>query len=204
MLTASGDAFIESVSAFTRLFCAASLVFGIGSTPLPASTLVLDPLSGSISGQAGQNIGWGFTLTSLSTTDWISVTSSALTFETNPSLGTYTDFIGLQGGPSPAFAIAPLAAWTEVFDGVTQGIGAYLLDSGAIPFSQNTGQVLVSFDTYDDDPSNGGQQTGSSSFSVPFSVTVDAPAAVPEPSTLGLAALAVLALAFRAFRVRYS
>ena len=52
----------------------------------------LDTPSGNITGSAGGNVGWGFILTSDSAA-WISVLTSSLMDETNPALGTYTDFI---------------------------------------------------------------------------------------------------------------
>jgi len=161
----------------------------------PTASLSLDPASGAIAGQPGETIGFGFTLTSNST-DWISVTSSALTFETNPSLGTFTDFIGLQGGPSPSFALAPLASWSEVFDGTSQGIGSYALDSGAIPFSQNTGQIEIAFDIFNADPSQGGTQIASDIVSAPFSITVEPEVStVPEPANCWWLACAMVVLA---------
>ena len=106
--------------------------FLLTAAALHAGTVTLDlnPLGGSITGGPGDTVGWGFKLTN-STADWISVTSSALTFETNPSLGVYTDFIGLQSGPLPSFALAPSTFWSETFDGVSQGIGSYAISSSA-------------------------------------------------------------------------
>ena len=117
----------------------------------------------------GQTTGWDFTLDN-QTPDWISVTSSALTFESNPSLGFYSDFIGLQGGPLPSFAVAPFDSWSEVFDGASQGLGSYTTFLSSAPFAENTGLVLVSFDVFNGDPTNGGAQTGSSSVTAPFTV----------------------------------
>ena len=48
-------------------------------------TLSLDPTGGAIAILPGQTSGWGFTLDN-QTAGWISVTSSALTFETNSFL----------------------------------------------------------------------------------------------------------------------
>ena len=148
-------------------------------------SLDLDPLGGSISGAPGSTIGWGFTLTN-SSTSWISVTSSALTFETNPLLGSYVDFIGLQGGPAPSFAVAPSSFWTETFDNVSQGIGSYTIPNSAELSAEDSGSILVSFDLFNSDPSDGGNQTGSSSVSAPFTVDVAPIAPVPEPSSLAL------------------
>jgi len=167
---------------------------------LPASaadmaSLTLDPPSGSIAGEPGQTAGWGFTLLWTSTTNWISVTSSALTFETNPSLGTYTDFIGLQGGPLPSFALGPSTSWQETFDNASQqGVGSFQLAGNAIPFSLDSGSIIVFFDIFDGDPLVGGSQTGSSSVTVPFSVIVNQPSGIPEPSTAVLISLSLLAI----------
>ena len=70
-----------------------------------ASTLTTTTVNGAIAGPPGGVIGWGFTLTS-DPGDWISVVTSSLIDETDPSLGVYTDFIGLEGGPVNAL-LAP-------------------------------------------------------------------------------------------------
>jgi hypothetical protein len=163
-------------------------------------TLSLDPTGGAIAILPGQTSGWGFTLDDQSA-GWISVTSSALTFETNPSLGLYTDFIGLQGGPDPSFAVAPFVSWSQAFDSVSSGLGSYNVSSSAAPFAEDTGLVLVSFDIFDGDPTNGGMQTGSSSVSAAFKVDIARPPAqVPEPSSLRLTVTAILAMAAVALR----
>jgi hypothetical protein len=149
-------------------------------------TLDLDPPGGTLSAVPGGTVGWGFTLTN-STTSWISVTSSALTFETNPSLGVYVDFIGLQGGPTPFFAVAPSTSWTQPFDGVSEGAGAYTISTSATAFALDSGLLMVGFDIFDGDPMAGGAQTGSSTVSAPFAIGVSPAAQIPEPSTLTLA-----------------
>jgi len=180
-----------------KYFLAAALMTVWGTAPLcgiPFLTITLDPAGGSISGAPGDLIGWGFTLSS-TTTDWLSGTSSALTFETNASVGIYTDFIGLQGGPPPSFAVGPLATWTQIFDGISEGAGSYAIAAGAIPFSQNSGLLLFSFDVFDGDPTLGGAQIDSDSESAPFTVTVTEPVnVVPEPATFGLLAFGLMGL----------
>jgi hypothetical protein len=165
--------------------------FLLTTATLHAGTVTLDlnPLGGSITGGTGDTVGWGFKLTN-STADWISVTSSALTFETSPSLGVYTDFIGPQSGPAPSFALPPFTFWSETFDGVSQGIGSYAIASNAALFAQDSGQILVSFDEFNGDPTNGAVQTGSSKVSAEFTVNIAPAAQVPEPSTLPLVAAA--------------
>jgi hypothetical protein len=176
--------------------------FFLTAAALRANTITLEmnPPGGSITGGPGDTVGWGFTLTN-STADWISVTSSALTFETNSILGVYTDNIGLQSGPPPSFALAPSTFWSETFDGVSQGIGAYTIASNAVLFAQDSGQILVSFDEFNGDPTNGGVQAGSSNVSAAFTVEIVPTSEVPEPSALPLVeATSVLIFAARCRR----
>ena len=188
---------MPKIKVLTRLACAAVTI----TFPLCADTvaLILKSPGPAITGAPGDTIGWGFTLDWSSPTNWISVTSSALTFETNPTLGAYTDFIALQGGPEPFHALAPNTSWSEMFDEVTQqGIGSYAIDPGAVPFSQNSGFIRVFYDIFDGNPSLGGAQIGSSEASRPFDVRITEPiAAVPEPSTLRLSLVLVLLLLLR-------
>jgi hypothetical protein len=169
-----------------------------GSLSAAGVTLLLNPPGGALLILPGQTSGWDFTLDN-PTPDWISVTSSALTFESNPSLGVYSDFIGLQGGPLPSFAVAPFDSWSQAFDGVSQGLGSYTVFLSSAPFAEDTGLVMVNFDVFNGDPTNGGAQTGSSSVTAPFTVDIAAPPAtgVPEPSTIVVTAAALLLCALR-------
>jgi hypothetical protein len=173
------------------------LLFAAAAATASPLTFTLDPAGGGITGGPGDTIGWGFTLVN-DTNSWISVTSSALTFETNPSLGTYTDFIGLQGGPLPSFALAPSTQWTQAFDAAGGfGAGSYSIAADAALAAVDSGSLLVNYDLFNGDPSNGGLQTGSDSISALFSVTIGASSggpSTPEPATSALAALAALGL----------
>lgn len=169
--------------------------------PVPAVTLQLSPFGGAINGLPGDTVGWGFTLTNDSP-NWLTVTSSALTFETNPLLGVYSDLIGLQGGPVPFFALTPFSNWSQTFDGISEGAGAYAISAGATLFAQNTGDLLVNFDFFDNDPLTVGVQIASASVAADFTVNVSPPATVPEPSTLGLMLLGAGAVWSRLCRRR--
>ena len=181
-----------------------------GSLPAGDSLFMQpNPLNGAVNGLPGATVGWGFTVNWTSTNgDWISFTGSSLGSaapggnETNPSvLALYTDFIGLQGGPDD-FAVGPSdSPWTETFDGVSQGIGSYLITSDPSQAGANdSGQITIDFDLYNGDPLGPGTYLASYSYygpSTEFSVTVDAPApgsATPEPATGTLCAAALGAL----------
>jgi hypothetical protein len=173
-----------------------SLIFSLLTTAVVSAgtiTVALDPVGGSVTGAPGATVGWGFTLTN-SSTSWISVTSSALTFETNPSIGAYTDFIGLQGGPMPSFAVAPSGIWMETFDGLSQGVGSYAISSSAALFAQDSGSILIGYDLFNGDPTVTGMQTGSSSVSTAIAVNVAPGSQTPEPATFGVTAAMLLLL----------
>ncbi len=171
-------------------------------------SIQLMPLDGALDGVAGASLGWGFTVNWTSTQgDWASFTSTSLGSvaqgETNPGLlGSYTDFIGAQGGPVD-FGLSP-GTWVEAFDGVSQGIGVYQITTDpsiAAPGAQDTGQITFNFQVYNGDPLSAAQ-IGDASYSyygssTAFSVTVDA-AATPEPATFSLllAVAGILAAAY--------
>jgi hypothetical protein len=174
---------------------------GLPGGDVDTLSIALDPLNGAVDGIAGSSVGWGFTVDWTSTdADWISFTGSSLGSldqnETNPSLlASYTDFIGLQGGPVD-FALAP-GIWTESYDGVSQGAGLYQITtdpSAAEPGALDSGEMTFFFQVYNGDPFSGGVQTGDDSYSYygpssAFSVSVDAPAGpvpTPEPPPLVL------------------
>jgi hypothetical protein len=171
-------------------------LFAGSAAALPVFTL--NPVNGQISGTPGSTVGWGFTLTPDSTF-WVSVTSSILLTESNPSLGTYTDFIGALGGPVN-FATPPAGGnWVLAFNNAaSEGVGSFTISAAANPGDQNTGTLRISVEYFSDDPFTCGScAEGSDDFDLAYSITV-APVQtqVPEPATwaAGGIALAVVAL----------
>jgi hypothetical protein len=151
--------------------------------------LTLDPPSGDISGQAGSTVGWGFRLTS-DGTGWISVIGTVALFETNPALGSFTDFIGPQGGPVSG-ALAAAADWVQLFDlSAASGLGAFAIDPGAQIGDSDSGTFRVLYETFTDNPATcGGCMDGVGSVDVGFSVTAAATvSATPEPGSWVLVA----------------
>jgi len=205
-------ALIAGLAACGSLMADSITLAGLPAGDTDTISIQLDPLNGAVDGVAGATVGWGFTVNWTSTQgDWVSFTSTSLGSlaqgETNPGLlASYRDFIGPQGGPVD-FGLSPGASpWTEAFDSVSQGVGAYRIttDLGiAVPGAQDTGQITFNFDVYNGDPLTAtqiGDLDGYSYYgpSTTFSVTVDAPAIVaPEPRTWllfggGLSALLLL------------
>src|SRR6516164_4764652 len=164
-------------------FLMVGLLAGCG---LNAGVMTLD-VGGPLTASPGATTGWRFTLTWTSADEWASVTGSALINETNPLLGTFTDFIGPQGGPD-LFAVDPSSSWTETFDGTSSlGLGSYTIDPAAAPLAMDSGQIVVYFDVYDGPPATTGNYVQSEQVTANF--TVQAVDSVPEPASLWMAAI---------------
>jgi hypothetical protein len=165
-------------------------------------TLVLDPLSGAISGAAGTTVGWGFTLTTLGT-DFAVVTSSdfcvgVITSPCSNSLGTYTDFAGPQFPPIVVGPSPESSSVTQAFDNILMsGMGSFAINSGAT--GSVIGEIVMTFDLYNVDPNSLSFDPTLDTVSVgnlltaPASVTV-ATQTVPESGSLLLLASGLLAL----------
>jgi hypothetical protein len=149
-----------------------------------------------ISAPPGQANGWGFTLDFTNDPNgyFALITGSDFCAGSQISacsnqLGSYTDFVGsdqfvILGPGSPTL--------TESYDFVNQlGAGAFAINGNAQPGQSVVGDLILTYDLYTSDPSDGG---------TPFesSLTVESPASVvvsgaPEPPTgsliLGASAL---------------
>jgi hypothetical protein len=131
----------------------------------------------------GQTVSWNFTLTS-DNDFWISVVSSFLEFETNPSLGSYTDNIAFLGGPVD-FSLAPEANdWTDV-------LGSFLINPFALPGSLNEAEVVVLIEYFSGNPLTCGDcYVSAGELRSAISVGVSD---VPEPATVALTGATLLA-----------
>ncbi len=170
------------------------VVLGVSSL-MAAPVLTLSPSGGSITGDAGATVGWGFDLSSDST-DWVSVIGIVPLSESNPALGVITDLIGPQGGPGIG-ALAPGSAdWIQAVDPIAGiGLASFTIDPGAQAGDFDSGMLLVLYELFSADPSTCGDCfVGTGSADVGFQVTVTSTATVPEPGGASLSALAGLAL----------
>jgi hypothetical protein len=166
----------------TILLCASFLALpALGQ----AVTIVFNPPA--VDAVPGALAGWGFTIYNESSTDWVSFSGSALVDETNPALGTYTDLLGPQGGPTN-YALGPLATWTQPFSDPNQtGVGEYAISISAVPGAVDSGSIRVMWDDFTSDPTTCNDCFGGSfSQDVAFQVTVDGQttSSVPEPGSL--------------------
>ncbi len=137
-----------------------------------ASTLL--PSDGNVSGPAGSLVGWGYSITNQSTSDWF--------LATNLNSDSFSN-----GTPTLLFdfpEVAPGATVTEPFDPVN-GIGIYELqwDPVASVGFVNGGDFTLSGQWYDGDPFNGGNFIADAPDTLlPYSATVTGFVSTPEPS----------------------
>lgn len=133
-------------------------------------------------GTPGGTTGWGFTLDNPDN-DWIVITSAdfcvdnlGAPFCIESSLGSFMDFISQVNFTD----VGPNGTLSESFDlGAQTGIGAFLLNSGIPSNTFDVGRIQLQYDSYDSDPTAGGNQIGFNEF-----VTAAAQVGVPEPGSL--------------------
>jgi hypothetical protein len=162
----------------------------IAAAPLHAApVLSLNPLNGELTGNPGQVVGWGFTISN--NTDFLLITSAD--YLTTTGIGVFSDFVSVQFfvvGPAPEESI-----WTEDFNlGATTGIGSYTISPTAPVGALSTGTIELTYDLYslspndpNFDPSKDTLSTGTV-LSAPASVA----ASTPEPGTISLVGLGLL------------
>jgi len=185
-----------------RTIISAICFFCLAATSIFAAPIVRSiPVDGLISGSPGDTIGLGFDVTA-DPALFVSFTASVTLLETNPSLVSYTDFIGAQGGPDNAVLPPASPDWIEQFDASNQtGIGSFLIDMSAVAGSSDIGTIRILYDEFSGDPNSCGNCYVASSFEdVSFTVQVVSPVQVvpgviPEPDTK-TTALAGLGLLF--------
>ena len=163
-----------------------------------APTLALLP-SGTIYGNPGDIVGWGFTITN--NTDYIEITSSQFCLSpvsfpitcNPPTIGTFTDYISqfndIIVGPADG---AVTSTVTQPFSTTAlTGVGAFQINLSAVPGSSNVGQIVLTYNVYDADPLLGPFDTIASDqvLAADASVVVG-----PEPATPVLSGIALLLL----------
>ena len=176
---------------------------------MAAPVLTFEPPSGALSGAPGEVVGWGFSLSNpdanylvvaaaqFCTT--VNVGGSPVCDQLPPaSLGTFTDHIAqfnfVVVGPSPESNLV-----SQAFDEtLLTGIGSFGINPLAVPGQSFGGQILLTYDLYSRSPNDPLFDPGADFLSSGNALTAPASVnAVPEPSTLLLAAAGLLALLLR-------
>ena len=178
----------------------ALLLTGISASADP--TLILTP-SGTVSGNPGDTVGWGYSIDNdtvysliVTESDFCEPGQDPLFTTCSPTLGTYTDFIASNGT-----LISPGTTGSQAFDPSGTGVGEYVIDPSATPGQSDIGSIVVEYQLFDDNFDQiGGTMELSASAEVDVTGTGTSP--VPEPATQGLvvAGLLLSAVAYRRFR----
>ncbi|MGA8028718.1 MAG: PEP-CTERM sorting domain-containing protein [Bryobacteraceae bacterium] len=175
--------FGRKVGRIASLVGLGALTFFVGNPALGDSLqFSVTPASGHVSGIAGDTVGWGYSITNQSTSDWL-VT---------------TDLVSdafLHGTPSLLFDfpdIGPGETMTEAFNPIA-GTGLYELiwDASAPSGFINSGNFVLSSQWWDGNPASGGTFIADAPDAiVSYSASVSS-SAIPEPTSLGLLGLGV-------------
>jgi hypothetical protein len=146
------------------------------------------PNSGDISGAPGATVGWGYSITNQSTSDWLLATNlnaDSFAFGTPALLFDFPE-------------IAPGTTVTELFDpiGMT-GLYEDVLNLSAPNGSVDSGNFVLSAQWYDGDPFNGGNFIADAiDSSAPYMATVNSSTSpVPEPSSFSFLIIGTLLIA---------
>jgi hypothetical protein len=174
-------------------YLSASAVFLILLVCPPARadswTFGLLPGDGNISGVAGSTIGWGYTITNQSATDWLVLTNINSDVFQNGTPFSVFDFPELAPGATATLAFDPV---------LLTGLFALTWDTTAPVGFVTSGSFDVSAEFWDGDPNAGGNFVANADDqSATYSATVTSSAVgVPEPCTalLALAGIGMLGL----------
>lgn len=171
---------------WARRAAAALLIAGLLCVPATAQampfTFSLLPSSGDIAGEAGSTIGWGYSLTNDSVTDWLMLTG----FSSDPFFNAVPD--------STIFdlpILAPGASRTLAFDAAAfEGLLQLTWDAAAPSGFTNSGTFVLSAEFWDDDPLAGGQflSFADDQFAAYTATVLPSSNPVPEPATVVLMA----------------
>ncbi len=177
------------------LYTLIALSFVAVAYATPAPTITLTPASGTVSGNPGSVVGWGFSLNYTGTSDWVVLVGSEFTGSTVD--GKYVDYLSSAlyvSGPAPESSTV-----SQTFVPASQlGLGEFDIKSTALPGASITGNLIIYYDIFSQDPNSPTFDPNSfvEESTIIDAVDIQVAAATPEPSTcvLLLAGTLILAL----------
>lgn len=151
------------------------------------------PLSGNVSGPPGSTVGWGYTITNESLTDWLVTTNLSVDSFQNGIPNSIFDFPILQPGTT----------LTLPFNAM-QGLGLYEFtwDPTAPVGFINNGNFILSAEWWSGDPLAGGMFLAPAADANSAYTAAVAAAGVAEPSVLLLMAVGLVALSLKTISSR--
>jgi hypothetical protein len=186
--------FLYKIALLSTLCCTATQA---------ATSFQLDPVGGSVSGEAGLTVGWGFTL--INTENYLVVTSAS--FDSPSTLGNFTDYIS---APDNFFVVGPglggSTIWAQNFHAGDQtGVGGFSINAGAAPGDTAFGEIVLTYDLFAVNPNNPifNPDTDGISFGNRLSASATVTTAVPEPGESALAAGLLSLTGYALSRRRY-
>lgn len=164
------------------------------ATCAQADTLTLTPTSGVVGGLPGTAVGWGFTLTDTSTTNWLVLNDSY--FVGSPVYGSYVDYVVSNfyvAGPGSPLQVT----WDQGSLSGTGEFDIYATDQSGIPIP---GTINVDYTVFSEDPTSVNFDPSSfvatGTFSDPVQIQV-----TPEPASwillMGVALMAFVLPSWR-------
>jgi hypothetical protein len=197
-----------SKTRYRAVFVGALLLLGTTTALWAAPALTLTPM-GSLSGQPGDTVGWGFRITN--DANYIEITSASFCLSpvsfpacTLPTTGVFTDFIsgyndiivGFSGDTDPATVAQP-------FDPIAlTGIGSFVIDPGAPIGAVDVGAIVLTYDVFNADPNDLGAKKLATDQVLTADASVEVGNSSPEPATFGIFGLGLAGLAAIAWRGR--
>jgi hypothetical protein len=175
-------------------------LFAVGahaSPPPPPQTLALVPSGGTIFGNSGGVVGWGYDFTNNDSADWVALNDSFVTGSlASGTFGNYMDYIALT-----FIVVNPSSSTgTVLFSQGVSGTGEFDIAPAVPSGTKITGDIGIDYTVFSQDPNS--PSFDPNSFVAEGTVFANAEVVTPEPGLKWLTAAGLLPLALAVWRRR--